>query len=128
MQALAEGFAILKKSPFKLDLKEIAELYNHGSVIESRLVGWLKNAYQKYGEELKAVSGAIDATGEGEWTVKTARKLGVSAPVIKEAFDFRVKSKKNPSYTGKILTALRSQFGGHRAGLYLPHQRIFLVA
>ena len=113
MQALAEGFAVLKRSPFALDLAKVAELYNHGSVITSRLVGWLKDGYAEYGEDLKSISGTVGHTGEGEWTVKTAEKLKVGVPIIKGAFDFRVKSKKNPSYIGKILSALRNQFGGH---------------
>lgn len=113
MQSLAEGFAVMQKSPFRLDLKNIAEVYNRGSVVESRLVGWLRDAYEQYGEKLKKASGSVGHTGEGEWTVKTAKKFGVRVPVIKGAFDFRVKSKKSPSYTGKILSALRNQFGGH---------------
>jgi len=113
MQALAEGFALMKKAPFKLDLREIARAYNKGSVIESRLTGWLENGLRKYGQDLAKVSGSVSHTGEGEWTVKTAKKLGVSVPVIKASFDFRVQSAKKPSYTGKILTMLRSQFGGH---------------
>ena len=46
MQALAEGFSVLKSSPFALPLADVADLYNHRSVIESRLMGWLRNAYQ----------------------------------------------------------------------------------
>ncbi len=113
MQALAEGFAVMKKSSYKLDLEEIARLYNRGSVVESSLVGWLFSAFQKFGKELKDVSGTVAHTGEGEWTVKTAKKLGVSAKVIEDAFNFRVASGKQPSYTGRILSALRNQFGGH---------------
>jgi glucose-6-phosphate 1-dehydrogenase len=113
MQALGEGFAIMKKSPFKLDLEQVANVYNRGSVIESRLVGWLENAYKKYGQDLKAVSGSVAYTGEGEWTVKTGKKLKVPVDVIEESFKFRVRSKKSPSYIGKILSALRNQFGGH---------------
>lgn len=113
MQALAEGFALLKKSPYKLDIAAIADLYNHRSVIESRLVGWLSDAYKVYGNDLKAVSGSVAHTGEGEWTVKTAKQMGIPAPIIEGAFRFRVQSVKAPSYTGKVLSALRNQFGGH---------------
>lgn len=113
MQSLAEGFALLKKSPFGIDVKKAAGVYNAGSVIESRLMRWLKDAYEKYGATLPGVSGSVGHTGEGEWTVKTAQKMKIPAPVIKAAFDFRVRSKKRPSYTGKILSALRHQFGGH---------------
>ena len=113
MQALAEGFAIMKKYSPALDLKRVANIYNHGSVIESRLVGWLENAFEKHGKDLKRVSGSVMHTGEGEWTVKTAKKLKIKTPVIKDAFNFRVASAKKPNYIGKILSALRNQFGGH---------------
>jgi 6-phosphogluconate dehydrogenase len=113
MQAIAEGFNLMKNSIFKLDLKKIASLYNKGSVIESRLIGWLEKAYEKHGESLKIVSGKVSFTGEGEWTVKTAKKLNVPVKIIEESVKFRKKSHKNPSYIGKILSALREQFGGH---------------
>ncbi|MDE1838250.1 MAG: 6-phosphogluconate dehydrogenase (decarboxylating), partial [Euryarchaeota archaeon] len=77
MQSLAEGFALMKKSQFKLDLQKVARVYNRGSVIESRLVGWLEDAFRIYGENLNKVSGTVAATGEGEWTVKTGRKKGM---------------------------------------------------
>src|SRR3989344_5919707 len=113
MQSLAEGFVLLKQSPFGLDVQEVAGVYNHGSVIESRLTGWLEQGLMKYGQELKAVSGSVAHTGEGEWTVKTARKLQVFTPVIKAALDFRLQSGRKQSYAGKILMMLRNQFGGH---------------
>ena len=139
MQAIAEGFSVLrtadlrgldpsskakfttghgadkcgKKTRQGFDLKEIAELYNKGSVVESRLVGWLQNAYEKYGVDLEGVSGTVAYTGEGEWTVETAKEVGVPVPIISGAFQFRVASAKNPSYLGQVLSALRNQFGGH---------------
>ena len=115
MQSIAEGFNLMKKSPFKLDLKKIAKLYNHGSVIESRLIGWLEKAFQKYGHDLKIVSGKVGATGEGKWTVKTAKKWKIPVKVIEDSVLFRLQSQKKPSYTGKILSALREQFGHHKA-------------
>jgi glucose-6-phosphate 1-dehydrogenase/6-phosphogluconate dehydrogenase (decarboxylating) len=113
MQSLAEGFALMRKSPFKLDLREVARLYNRGSVIESRLVGWLESGYRAFGNDLKKVSGSVAATGEGEWTVRTGEKWRMKLPAIEDAFKFRVRSKKSPSYMGKILSVLRNQFGGH---------------
>jgi len=113
MQALAEGFAIMKASPYDLDMPKIADLYNHKSVIESRLVGWLKNAFERYGKELSGISGSAAQSGEGMWTVDAAKELGIPVPIIKGALDFRLESQKTPSYTGKILSALRHQFGGH---------------
>lgn len=114
MQALAEGFTVLKKAPFRFRLRDIAKVYNQNSIITSRLTLWLERGFERYGEDLKRASGSVAHTGEGEWTVKTARELRVQVPIIKGALDFRVKSKKNPSFTGKILSALRAVFGGHK--------------
>ena len=113
MQAIAEGFAVMKQSKFNLDLSRVADIYNHGSVIESKLMGWLKNAFTIYGDNFENVSGSVNHTGEGAWTVKTADELGVQTKIIENALQFRIDSGKNPSYTGKILSALRGQFGGH---------------
>lgn len=113
MQAIGEGFEILKKSKYKFDLTRVANIYNTGSVIESRLVGWLEKAFKQYGEDLKKISGTVGHTGEGEWTAKTAHELKVPVGIIEGSFKFRVKSAKKPSFTGKVVSALRGQFGGH---------------
>ena len=113
MQAIAEGFAIMKESEYDLDLTRVADVYDHASVIESRLVGWLKSAYETFGEDLETLSGSVAHTGEAESTIETARELQVADSVIEAALRFRVASEDDPSYTGRILTALRGQFGGH---------------
>jgi len=113
MQALAEGFALLKSSPFSLDLVRVADVYNHQSVIESRLVGWLKEALEQYGEALGEISGSVDYTGEVGWTVEAAKELNLSVPAIERALAFRIESQQNPSYAGQFLSAMRHQFGGH---------------
>jgi 6-phosphogluconate dehydrogenase (decarboxylating) len=113
MEALAEGFAIMRASSFSLDLVKIAELYNHGSVIESQLVGWLGKAFEQYGSELNGISGAVAQSGEGMWTVEAAKELGVPVSIIKGALDYRLESQKSPSYSGQIVSALRHEFGGH---------------
>ncbi len=113
MQALAEGFSVMRASPFGLDMEKIADLYNHRSVIESRLVGWLKTAFEQYGPELNGISGSVAQSGEGMWTVEAAKELGIPATIIKGALDFRLESQKKPSYTGQVVSALRHQFGGH---------------
>lgn len=115
MQAIAEGFAVLKASPYNLNLTKITDVYNHKSVIESRLVGWLKDAYEKYGEGLDQISGSVAHTGEGLWTVEAGRDLGVPVPIIEGSLNFRNESKQRPSYSGQILSALRNQFGQHEA-------------
>jgi len=113
MQSLAEGFEVLKKAPYSLNLSEIARLYNERSVIESRLVGWLKESYKTYGEDLTEVSGSVGQTGEGMWTVQTAKELSIPVSAIETSLAFRNQSATHPSYTGKVLSALRNTFGGH---------------
>jgi len=113
MQAIAEGFAILKKASFKLNLTNIAKIYNHGSVIESSLLKWLKDGFEIYGESLKKVSGTVAHTGEGAWTIEAAKELDVKVKIIEGALQFRKSSEKNPSFAGKILSTMRNQFGGH---------------
>ncbi len=114
MQSIAEGFNLIRSAPFKLDLKRVADVYNYGSVIQSRLMDWLKKAFEKHGENLQDVSGKVSHTGEGEWTVKVAKKWKIKVKVIEDSFQFRVSSQKKPNYTGKILSALREQFGHHK--------------
>jgi 6-phosphogluconate dehydrogenase len=113
MQAIAEGFAVMKSSPFNLNLENVAYVYNHKSVIESRLVGWLQDAFKMYGEELSKISGSVSQSGEGIWTVEAAKELGIPVPIIERAVNFRIQSEKKPGYTGQILSALRNQFGEH---------------
>ncbi len=113
MQAIGEGFHIMKKAKFRLDLSRVADVYDNGSVIESHLITWLREAFELYGEDLKAISGKVHHSGEGEWTVKTAHELGIRDKVIHEAFKFRLYSQKRPSYAGKIVSALRGRFGQH---------------
>jgi 6-phosphogluconate dehydrogenase len=113
MQSIGEGFAIMKKAPFKLNLTKVAEVYRHGTVIESRLIDWMHKAYLEEGEDLSAISGEVSHSGEGLWTVEAAKELGVSAEVIEKSLQFRIDSTGNPSYTGQVVSALRNQFGGH---------------
>lgn len=117
MQSIGEGFNILEQANKifgeDLNLKEISRVYQNGSVIESRLVGWLHDAFSKYGNNLEKIDYKVNHSGEGEWTVETAQKLGIPAENIKQALDFRKKSEFLPSFTGKVVSAMRGEFGGH---------------
>lgn len=117
MEAIGEGAAILKYAPFEINLPEVFRVYNNRSVIESRLVGWTQEALTE-DAELSDISSEIKASGEGEWTVKTAKKLKVAAPVIKDAFEVRQKSvnipEKSPNgFRNKVVSAQRGKFGHH---------------
>ncbi len=113
MQAIAEGFQIMRTSDYDLDLSAVADVYQHGSVIESRLVGWLAEAFELHGQALEGVSGMVGHTGEGAWTVRTAEEMELEARVIRGALEFRKESERDPSYAGQVLSALRNRFGGH---------------
>ena len=114
MQAIAEGFHVMQcTEEFDLDLKEIARVYNQESVITSRLIGWLHNAFDEHGNDLKDVPGSAGSLGEGAWTVDTAHELGLPDKVIHEALRARERSHDMPNYQGQIIQALRNQFGKH---------------
>ncbi|MCB9805538.1 decarboxylating 6-phosphogluconate dehydrogenase [Candidatus Nomurabacteria bacterium] len=114
MQAIGEGFEVMKKAPeFDVDLLEVTKVYNHGSVIESRLVAWLQKAFEQYGMGLDEISGEVGSLGEGLWTVEAAKRNNVPVPIIEGSLKFRENSHGNPSYTGQVVSALRNQFGGH---------------
>lgn len=113
MQSIAEGFNILKNSDFNYSLTEVADLYQKRSVVESRLVEWLRDGFIKFGENLDGISGEVAASGEGEWTVNTAKEKGLHVPAIQTSLYFRSMSQDNPSYIGKLLSTMRTMFGGH---------------
>jgi len=114
MQAIGEGFGLMKQaSEFDIDLESVVNVYNHGSVIESRLIGWLQSGYKKYGVDLNDISGEISASGEGLWTVEAAKREGLEIPIIEGSLKFRDDSKGNPSYIGQVISVQRNQFGGH---------------
>ncbi len=113
MQAIAEGADVLKKSVFNYELNKVFDIYNKKSVIESRLVEWAKQAF-KDDENLTDVTSKINATGEGEWTINTAKELGVAVPVIEESFNVRKDStEESENFRDKVVSALRGKFGGH---------------
>lgn len=117
MEAIGEGAAILKNSQFDFDLGEVFRVYNHRSVIESRLVGWTQEALAE-DPELSQISSVIKSTGEGEWTVKTAQELGIEAPVISASWDVRqasdqVKEDSPEGFRNKVVSAQRGKFGKH---------------
>lgn len=114
MEAIGEGVAVLKASQFGFDLAEVLRVYNNGSVIESRLAGWTEEALRE-DPELSEISSKIDASGEGEWTVDTAKELGVDARVIEDSLNVRKESSADSNdFRAKVVSAQRGKFGGHK--------------
>jgi 6-phosphogluconate dehydrogenase len=112
MQAYAEGFEIMKTSPFSLDLHAIAGIWGHGSVVRSWLLELLE-AELSTDPELASIRGWVEDSGEGRWTVQAAIDQNVPAPVITLSLQARLRSRQQESFSAKILAGLRNQFGGH---------------
>ncbi|OLS39344.1 6-phosphogluconate dehydrogenase (decarboxylating) [Alkalihalophilus pseudofirmus] len=112
MQAIAEGFDILEKSPFDYNYEEVAKVWNNGSVIRSWLMELTKNAFKK-DPKLSEIRGVMNSSGEGKWTVETALDLQTAAPVIAMSLMMRYRSQETDTFNGKVVAALRNEFGGH---------------
>ncbi len=113
MQAFAEGFEMLEaKKEFDLNMAEIAELWRHGSVVRSWLLDLAAAALQE-DPGLDNLVSYVDDSGEGRWTVQESVELAVPTPVITAALQQRFRSRQENPLGGRVLAALRNQFGGH---------------
>lgn len=112
MQAYAEGFELLEKSKFDLNLTEIAGAWRYGSVVRSWLLDLAVNAFQN-DPKLENLEDFVQDSGEGRWTINTAIELEVPAHVITASLYNRFQSRQDESFAMKVLAALRNQFGGH---------------
>jgi 6-phosphogluconate dehydrogenase len=113
LQAYAEGYEILHASKdFKLDMHQIAAVWNHGSVVRSWLNELAEKAFETDGD-LSDLKGYVEDSGEGRWTVQEAIDLNVPAPVITLSLLTRLRSRQSDSFSAKVIAALRNEFGGH---------------
>jgi 6-phosphogluconate dehydrogenase len=113
MQAYGEGFALMRhKTEFNLDLHQVAEIWRDGSVVQSWLLD-LAAAALAENPHLDGIAPYVADSGEGRWTVAEAIDLNVAAPVITLALLQRLQSRDSESFSNKLLSALRNQFGGH---------------
>jgi 6-phosphogluconate dehydrogenase len=113
MQAYAEGFEVMEKSEFGLDLHEIAGIWRYGSVVRSWLLDLLHGAFEEEGTHLEKIRGYVEDSGEGRWTIAEAIAEDVPVPVITAALFARFASREDESFAAKVNAALRNQFGGH---------------
>jgi 6-phosphogluconate dehydrogenase len=114
LQAYAEGYEVLaasKKYP-ELDLPAIAELWQHGSVVRSWLNELAAAAFTR-DPRLDKLKGYVADSGEGRWTVAEAIEEDVPAPVITLSLLMRLRSRQQDTFSGKVIAALRNEFGGH---------------
>ena len=134
MAAIAEGLSIIKHAnvgkanqdtdaettplrdpwayQYDIDVGEVAEVWRRGSVVGSWLIDLIADAFAR-SPDLDDFAGRVSDSGEGRWTVVAAIDEGVPAPVITMALFERFESRGLGEFTDKILSAMRSEFGGH---------------
>jgi len=112
LQSYAEGFELLHASEFGLDLRQIAVLWNQGSVVRSWLLELAERAFAR-SPGLESLRGYVDDSGEGRWTVLEAVERGVPAGVITQSLFNRFASRDENSFAMRVIAALRNEFGGH---------------
>jgi len=114
MEAYGEGFEILEKSPYSkyLDFREVARLWNRGSVIRSWLLELLEKAFDE-DPRLETIQGYVEDSGEGRWTVQESVDLGAYSTGIAHALFKRFASREKDLFSDRVLAALRREFGGH---------------
>ena len=113
MQAYAEGFEMLAaKEEFNLDLPAIADTWRYGSVVRSWLLDLAANAL-KEDPTLNSLDSYVEDSGEGRWAVEESVELAVPIPVITLSLQARFRSRQKQPFGGRLLAALRNQFGGH---------------
>ncbi|KGE19857.1 phosphogluconate dehydrogenase (NAD(+)-dependent, decarboxylating) [Paenibacillus wynnii] len=112
MQSIAEGFELLEKSSFDFNYEDVARVWSNGSVIRGWLMELAQSAFSK-DPKLSGIKGVMQSSGEGKWTVQTALDLEASTPVIALSLLMRYRSLEENTFHGKVVAALRNEFGGH---------------
>jgi len=114
MQSIGEGFGVLEKSPYKLDLLKVARLYQKNTLNAGFMMQRTIETLEK-DPKLETIEGYIDSSGEGEWTIEEAKKLDVPVLIIEESLKFRQKSQKDKkvssTFAARMVAALRNAFG-----------------
>jgi 6-phosphogluconate dehydrogenase len=111
MQSISEGMELLLKHNH-LDISAVAKAWNHGSLLEGRLMGFTEETLKK-DKNLQSIKPVANHSSEGKWPAEIALELGVPAPVITLALQMRFRSQQDSSFSAKLVSALRGEFGGH---------------
>lgn len=113
MQAFAEGFELMEDKPgMDLDMQQISQIWQHGSVVRSWLLDLIADAL-KQDVALSDLSDYVDDSGEGRWTIEASIEQAIPTPVLGLALQMRFRSRQDNTYSGKVLNAMRAGFGGH---------------
>src|SRR5947209_971131 len=102
MQAYAEGFELLHKSEYGLDVGQIANLWGHASVVRSWLLELAARAFAADGNDLSNLEGYVSDSGEGRWTLQAAIDHDVPVPALTAALFARFASRDNGDYTARM--------------------------
>ena len=112
MQAIAEGLEIMRYSSFGLQLDTVTSVWQRGSIVSGLLMDVTAAALSRE-PDLQSIEGIVAASGEANWTVNEAVRLGVAAPTIAAALFARFKSQDQEKFAEKTVAAMRREFGGH---------------
>ena len=113
LESYSEGYEILSKSKYKLDMVEVSKVWSNGSVIRSWITELAERVFKKCGDNIKCVVGRIGGGETGRWTLKIAKKLGTDPHTLQHALNKRKKSLKQQSFATRFVSAIRQEFGGH---------------
>jgi 6-phosphogluconate dehydrogenase len=112
MQGYAEGFEVMAKSEYNLDLAKVAAVWMHGSVVRSWLLELAAGALAQ-DPRLEKLTGYVQDSGEGRWMITDALEKSVPVPALATALFTRFRSRQPDSFAERLLAALRNAFGGH---------------
>ena len=112
LEAMGEGVELLEAGPFELDFEQVAELWRHGSVIRSWLMDLAAHAFAR-DPHLETITGSVGGGATGSWAIEEGWKAGVPMLAIAAAYALRLRSRQPDSFAGKVVSALRYEFGAH---------------
>jgi 6-phosphogluconate dehydrogenase len=112
MQAIGEGLEIMRHSPLRLELDKVTAVWQRGSIVSGLLMDMTAAALARE-PDLQSIEGVVAASGEANWTVNEAVRLGVATPTIAAALFARFKSQDQEKFAERSLAAMRREFGGH---------------
>jgi 6-phosphogluconate dehydrogenase len=113
LQGIGESFECMYRSEFDIDLKKVADLWNHGAVVRSWLLELAADAYKDEGNSLEKIAPYVDDSGTGRWTSEYAIQNAIPVPAITISLYERFASRQDNAYSARVIAALRNQFGGH---------------
>jgi 6-phosphogluconate dehydrogenase len=121
MQAYAEGYELLAAKDIVEDVHGCFKAWTRGTVVRSWLLDLLVKGLEE-DPDLSQISGYVDDSGEGRWTVEEAINNSVPMPVISASLFARFTSRQDDSPAMKAVSALRAQFGGHATKAATAHE------